>query len=305
MRLTTILVCAAFLTHAAESLAAWQGKQAAGDAAAVAPDHSAHRRGGSERKNWTQYPLIAPAMSGRGANRSGAAFVAKNLEAPELLVYAPGSEGPGAQWRVPLTPEGAQVKVSPKVGNYHWIAAREEMEGHVAVASTVHFFSNPGPAPTQLLLTHKNELEIIPQPLPREHGRYRENETWKFLLRFNGQPLAGKEVALETEFGTKARFVSDERGMVKVKFPHDFPAEQEHQGKGAEGHHAGPRSAKFVLAAEHLDSGRHYVTAFNLSYSPDAYEGKNLAAGAGFALFGMLLAAPLLRRRKPAQQGEK
>jgi hypothetical protein len=147
-----------------------------------------------------------------------------------------------------------------------------------------------------LLLKQKSELEIIPQPLPREHGAWRESEKWQFLLRFNGQPLAKKEVRMETEFGTKTAFVSDEQGMVTVLFPRDFKPAEKKPEQG--GHDHGPRRAKFVLAVEHDDGGKHYLTAFNYTYSADAARGKNLLAGVGFGMFGMLLATPLLRRKK-------
>ena len=58
------------------------------------------------------------------------------------------------------------------------------------------------------------------------------------------------------------------------------------------------RAGQFVLAAEHDDGGKRYLTAFNYAYAADAARGKNLMAGAGFGVFGMLLATPLLRRKK-------
>lgn len=269
-----------------------------GQAQAAAPGQAQEPGGkgqGWRGKEWTRYPLITP-MMGRGGDRAAATLAVKNLQPATLEVFAP--EGPADKLRrqFPITSEGAKIEaVTPKIGNYHWVSAREEADSKVTVASTAYAFGNPGAAPTKLLLTQKNELEIIPQPLPREHGSYRESEKWKFLLRFNGQPLAGKEVTMETEFGTRTAFISDAQGMVKVLFPLDFkPADP----AKAHSQHMGPRKAKFVLAAEHDDGGKHYLTAFNYAYAPDATTGKNLWAGAGFGVFGMLLAVPLLRRKK-------
>ncbi|HUW50570.1 MAG TPA: hypothetical protein VMV75_06110 [Sulfuricella sp.] len=246
-------------------------------------------------REWTKYPLLTP-MMGRVDDRAAAKLAVKNIQPAELQVFA--AEGPADRLRrkFPVTPEGTRIEaVTPRIGNYHWVSAREEVEGKVTVASTAYFFGNPGEAPTRLLLEQKNELEIIPQPLPREHGAWRESEKWNFLLRFNGKPLANQAVKMETEFGTKTAFVSDADGMVTVLFPRDFkPDEPGQQG----GRHGGPLRAKFVLAAEHDDGGKHYLTAFNYTYSPDAMRDKNLLAGAGFGLFGMLLATPLLRRKK-------
>lgn len=260
------------------------------------PADSAAGPGKWQGREWTKYPLLTP-MMGRGGDRAVAKLAVKNLQPAELEVFA--AEGPADRLRrqFPVAPEGTQIEaVTPKTGNYHWVSAREEAEGKVTVASTAYAFGNPGAAPTALLLKQKSELEIIPQPLPREHGSYRESDKWKFLLRFNGQPLANKELKLETEFGTKTAFTSDAKGLVTVLFPLDFkPADPANK---AHDQHMGPRKGKFVLAAEHDEGGKHYLTAFNYAYSPDATTGKNMMAGAGFGVFGMLLAVPLLRRKK-------
>lgn len=264
-------------------------------ASAGKPADSAAGQGKWQGREWTQYPLLTP-MMGRGGDRAVAKLAVKNLQPAELQVFA--AEGPADRLHrlFPVTPEGTRIEaVTPKIGNYHWVSAREEAEGKVTVASTATYFGNPGAAPTALLLKQKTELEIIPQPLPREHGAYRESDKWQFLLRFNGQPLAKKEVRMETEFGTKTAFTSDANGAVTVLFPLDFkPADP----AKASDHHMGPRKGKFVLAVEHDDGGKHYLTAFNYAYAPDATTGKNLMAGAGFGVFGMLLAVPLLRRKK-------
>jgi len=259
--------------------------------------HEAQRSAGQRAsRDWTRYPLIAPVMAPRG-ERAGNTLALKNLAAGVLDVYAPD----GTRRQIPVTEEGARVEqATPKSGNYYWVSAREERENRVEVASTATYFSNPGAAPTALLLERKHELEIVPQPLPREHGAYRESEKWRFLLRFEGQPLAGKTLTLETEFGSRIAFTSDANGIATVLFPYDFKPDE--PGKGGGGH-GGPRRAKFVLAVEHEDGGKHYLSAFNYSYSPDAERGKNLWAGLSFGAFGMLLATPLLRRK--TQSGAK
>lgn len=245
-------------------------------------------------RDWTRYPIILPVMGG-DRDRETAAMAVKNSQATALEVIAPDLSAAEARRQVPLGPEGAKFRMLPKVGNSYWVIAREEVEGRIAVASTSAYFGNPGPAPTQLLLARKNELEIIPQPLPREHTNYRESEKWSFLLRFNGQPVPNKAVKMETELGTKTTFVSDKNGVATVLFPRDFkPADPAKQG----GHQRGPQRAKFVLAVEHESEGRQYLTAFNATYSPDADRNRNLVAGVGFGLFGMLLATPLLRRKQ-------
>ena len=314
MRIKPSILPAVLMAWAA-SVALADGKPAAVPQPGMAAGHQHHDHDQAQRpaanpgqpaapgqakwpgREWTQYPLLTPVMNGRGGDRAAAKLAVKNLQPAALEVFA--AEGPADRLRrrVPVEPEGTPIEaVSAKTGNYHWVTAREEAEGKVTVASTAYYFGNPGAAPTRLLLEQKNELEIVPQPLPREHGAWRESEKWKFLLRFNGQPLANKPVKMETEFGTKTAFTSDEKGMVTVLFPRDFKPAEPSRAQG--GHDHGPRRAKFVLAAEHDEGGKHYLTAFNYTYSADAERDKNLFAGVGFGLFGMLLATPLLRRKK-------
>ncbi len=112
-------------------------------------------------------------------------------------------------------------------------------------------------------------------------------------MRFNGKPLASQKVALETQNGSKAGFVSDAQGVVTVHLPDDFKAEAEKEG----GKHGVP-GADFVLATGHVADGKAYLTAFNSSYGKDAFDQRSLARGLGFTLLGMIGAVPLLRSRK-------
>jgi len=256
-------------------------------AATAAPQ--GQRPGGN--REWTRAPRLLPAMA-RGGERGGATLRPMGIEAANVTVFA--GDGPAERRRVdyPVGPEGAKLKsASPKVGNYHWVVARQESEGEVRVASTAWYFSNPGDAPTELLKQSRHELEIVPDPLPREHGNYRESEKWRFIVRYAGQPLANQALSMETEYGSRSRFVTDAAGVATVLFPRDFkPAEEGHDGHGRQ-------KAKFVLTTEKEDAGKRYLTAFNYTYTLDADRDRSLGWGAAFGLLGMVAATPLLRRR--------
>ena len=150
-------------------------------------------------------------------------------------------------------------------------------------------------AQVELLQRAKSELEIVPDPLPREHANYRESEKWRFIVRYAGQPLAGQVLRMETERGTRTHFTTDSAGVATVLFPRDFPPEAE-----GEGHNRA--KAGFVLSTERQDGDRHFVTTFNHSYGPDGERGRSLAWGAAFGLAGMLGALPLLRRRQNGKE---
>lgn len=266
-------------------------------AAIAQHDHGASAAGAPRPagREWTNQPLLLPAMA-RGGDRAAALLKPRGLEVATVTVYAPA--GPEARLKVeyPVGPEGARIEsASRQAGNYHWVVARQEIAGDVPeirVASTAWYFSNPGQAPTELLKQSRHELEIVPEPLPREHGSYRESEKWRFQARWQGQPLAGQAMTLETEFGSRSTQTTDARGFATVVFPRDFKPARE----GEAGGH-GPRRARFVLATEREAGGKRYVTAFNHSYGQDADRDRSLGWGAAFGLLGMVAAVPLLRRR--------
>jgi hypothetical protein len=268
-----------------------------GAAAAAAPP--AQRPAARE---WTRQPVLVAAMN-RGGDRSAASLRPQNIEAAELVVFSAG--GPDERRRVayPIAEGGAKIEsATPKVGNYHWVVARQESEAEVRVASTVWYFSNPGPAPTKLLKQPKHELEIVPSPLPREHSTYREAEKREFLVRWNGAPLAGKTLTLETEFGSRSSYVTDTQGLATVLLPRDI---RESKVRAGEESMMGPQRGKFVLGVEHEADGKRYLTAFNYTYSPDSDRTRSLAWGTAFGVLGMVVALPLLRRRATTDSTEK
>lgn len=255
-------------------------------------DHGARDSRSDRQTAWTQYPLLQ-----QGGARGAATVRPSGMYADEVEIVGPGDRG--ASLRQRLTDGNARLEpAAPGGGNYHWLQARSESPSAVTVASSVWYVANPGPAPATLLARVKSELEIVPQPLPREHGSYRESEKWRFLVRFWGKPLAGQALILETEHGSRSRFVTDAAGEATVLFPRDFPTAAD--GTGAQ------RRAAFVLATETSMGDRHYLTAFNANYGPDADRNRNLAWGAAFGLLGMVAATPLLRRHpRQAAPGDR
>lgn len=245
---------------------------------------------------WTAFPTLKTRMSGEGRERRVVTVVPQGIVANSIDAYSNNLKDAKVHRQLVLDMAGARLD-KPESGGFHWLSAREEQADKVRVASTVYFFSDRGGQnPTALFMQQKHELEIIPQPYPREHSRYRANEDWKFLVRFNGKPLANQKVLMETMNGTKADWVSDAQGVVTVSIPDDFKKVVQQKAAGAHDH--GRRSSEFVLAVEHAEGGKSYLTAFNGGYGADAFDQRSLAMGLGFTLLGMIGAAPLLRKRK-------
>lgn len=244
---------------------------------------------------WTAFPTLKTRMGGEGRDGKVVTVIPQGIVADSIAAYSNDVADAQGRRQLPLDMAGARLD-KPARGGFHWLAAREEQNGRVKVASTVYFFSNPGKNPTALFMQQKHELELIPQPYPREHSRYRANEDWKFLVRFNGKLLVGQKVSLETQNGSKSELISDEQGVITVRMPDDFKPEDEKAAAGMHEHRR--RSSDFVLATEHVDGAKNYLTAFNSSYGTDALDQRSLAMGLGFMLLGMLGATPLLRQRE-------
>lgn len=293
------------LTFSPCALAAASAPAAAQQGMAAA-EHAGHAGVGAaadKRMTWTAIPTLKTRMNGESRERRAVMVVPQGIVANRIDAYSNDTDDEKGRRQLPLDMAGARLD-KPAAGGFHWLAAREEQGGQVKVASTVHFFSERGGQnPTALFMRQKHELEIIPQPYPREHSRYRANEDWKFLVRFNGKPLVDQWVRLETQNGYKADFISDAQGIATIRLPDDFKAET--RQKTAGGHDHGRRSADFVLATEHAEGGKNYLTAFNASYGADAFDQRSLAMGLGFTLLGMMGAAPLLRQRKDAKRAAK
>lgn len=264
-------------------------------------DHAAMMR--EAKTSWTIYPTLKVRMSGESRATQVITLVPQNIVADVIEDYSNDLNDEKAHSKLPVGMGGAKFDRLAK-GGFHMLTAREEDGANIRIASTVYYNGERGAKnPTAMFMQQKHELEIIPQPHPREHSRYRANEDWKFMVRFNGTPLSGQKVYLETSNGSMSEFVSDAQGVFVMHVPDDFRAEEE--GRQASGHNHGRRGADLVLATEYAEQGKNYLTALNSNYGSDAFDQRNLVMGAGFVLLGMLGAVPLLRKRKTEQKSEE
>lgn len=297
--LIAIFAASISVAQAAEHPVAASGVMPAGH------DHAAMSGAmGMERpRAWTTLPILKPKMSGKTRETTVISIVPQNIVAANIDAFSNDLKNDNAHRQLPMEMAGAKLD-KPATGGFQVLSAREEQADSVRVASTVYYFGERGAKnPTAMFMQQKNELEIIPQPYPREHSRYRANEDWKFLVRFNSQPLANQKVILETSNGSKVEMLTDATGVLSLHIPDDFkPVEEKKEGAGHD--HGMRRGADLVLATEYVDGGKTYLTAFNSAYGADAYDKRNLAMGLGFALLGMVGAAPLLRQKKNEKKAD-
>ncbi len=259
----------------------------------VAEEDATHHVYAVPEHAWTIQPVL---RRDSGFNRGLALVRTERLDAAQLSVLPATEAGKQViEMQVPLrNGKGAVRPLGKRQGGWYRVTARSR-DGR-SRAGTVVYFSNPGPAPREMLKHPLSGLDLSPVMLPREHRHYRARDTWPFVLRLNGRPVAGEKVLLETAGGTREVLVTDAQGVVEVTFPDDFRQEQTQAGGHGHGHNPGQA---FVLSATIADENGHTMTAaFNFRYRPHAYSGKSLWLGAGFALLGMLSATPLLRGRE-------
>ncbi|WP_275097902.1 hypothetical protein [Sedimenticola hydrogenitrophicus] len=230
----------------------------------------------------------APAMQhGRGPKK----LALSNAEGALVTLWKPDLS------RRELVPKMGMVSIPPTgVDNYHAVVVERDW-GNVreAIVRYEYLRGKPsGESPGKLAAAVKTPLEIVPDPIPREHHRYYARAEAGFIVRYQDRVLPGHTVELTTSNGTSLHGVSDGDGRVVLRIPDDFPdivpGERDR------------RSAELSIATEYQTGGVRYQSALTAAYrvSPEHWQsqGWGLAvAGVGFA-FGGLLSGRLTRDRK-------
>jgi hypothetical protein len=259
-------------------------------------DHGKH---GKKSSGWTELPMLVTTGGGRGSKTVRLI----NSQSNTVAVFPSSLEKTGEKefgWDIQKTAKGFILSPKDGVGGYHWVTVRQESADSVRVASSMIYFSMPSPSPANMLKQVKNRLEIVPNPMPREHSHYRSGETWPFQVRFQGKPLPGKTLTLYSEQGKSTTAVSDAQGIARITIPAEFEIKELAQERTKpQGHRPHRPKANFVLTTTHTADGKQYQTTFNHDYRPGPFFNKSLMTGVGFLFLGMLMATPLLRKPKP------
>ncbi|MCP4010405.1 MAG: DUF4198 domain-containing protein [Proteobacteria bacterium] len=243
-------------------------------------------------------PRIVSADTRRG--RGSKHFKAINMHAGQMAAYA-SFDGlqPPPVIDMPMTDGIAALTPTKGTGGYYWLSASEERDNRVLNIASITYFSNPGPAPREMLTTQKSELTITPVSLPREHNHFRSGDREQFQVGYQNGPVANAEIWFMTSGGTEMLLKSDDNGFVTIPFPDDFPA------PGAANQHAnhGQLSNEFVLMTHLNAHSKILISAFNYHYQPGPFRDKSRALALGLLIASLLLAVPIFRRRtKNAQK---
>ena len=208
---------------------------------------------------------------------------------PRPVVLDIGEGAEATLWKPDLSTMPIQVtekKVTfPSTGmdNYHAVVASRRGDRKTEAAIRYEYLRGKpsGHSPRELLAAVKSDLEIVPDPLPREHYHYFSGQAWGFIIRFRGKPLAGAEVLLETSNGSRFKAVSDDRGWVLLQLPDDFLDVNE----GVRDR----RSSEFEVRVYHEEDGHQYQTVLNAGYRVNPRHWRSHGLGIAVTGFGLLI----------------
>ncbi|MBN1007039.1 hypothetical protein [Amphritea pacifica] len=182
-----------------------------------------------------------------------------------------------------------RVKGSGK-NNYHALVAREEGSDYRHLAVRYLYFNGKpvDGSPSDLLAESLGELEIVPDPLPREHWRYTSDKPYRFMVQFKGQPLPEQPVLVMTETGSTEILHSDSDGVLKLVIPDDFATVVPGARKNPPG--------ELRIFSEVDREGINYQSSLSMSYYVNPTHWKSASLGAMAALGGLLFGLWLNRR---------
>ncbi len=259
-------------------------------APAIAAQQDGHQHHGMQEQieEWTSTPYMS-ARRGRG----GLILQLEGIQSEQIKVFPSVKQDPDQATYELEVKNGTALMPLRDHGAWHLAVASQSQNDTLVSVTTAPYFSKPGENPEHMLGSRRADLEIVPVKLPREHAYYRAGQTWLFQVRYLGKPAGEKSVVFETSNGTRTLIDTDQQGSFSITFPHDFPDSME---EAATEHR--PPKAKFVLSARHKPGDQMYYSTFSMDYQIGPHTGRSTLLGGGFALLGMLLAAPLLRRRE-------
>lgn len=163
------------------------------------------------------------------------------------------------------------------------------------VDSAIRYISQQGRpskiSPTKLTALPKTDLEIVPNPLHREHDRYTASKSYHFLLHFQGKPLANTAVTLETRDTPAQTYITDKSGTFSITLPNDFNNVQVGRNEN--------RPSEFLLSVHHNNGLIDYSSTLSMPYSLNPNDfWQSQPYGAGVIFIGFLGGMFLYRRTK-------
>jgi len=229
---------------------------------------------------------------GHASHRGAPSLYLRDAAEAETTIWSSTLE----RLELPIEARGKAAIPRTGVDNYHALVAnRQEGKLHESAVRYLYRRGKPsGHSPSELTGLEKLPLEIVPDPLPREHRRYTGDREERFLIRYRGEPLSGVWVGLETTHGSQLEAVTNTEGRARFVIPDDFP-------RVVPGRRNNP-PAEMVVRAGYTDDGTLYRTNLSAPYYTNPSNWNSFGAGL-FMLGAGFLAGVMIMRRSAVQKG--
>lgn len=230
--------------------------------------------------------------AGHGAHSGGKAFVLQGGSSSDMLTEAVLWMPTGVRRPLSFLAGGRVSVKGTGLNGYHMLLAKKQQGPNEEVAMRyLSMRGKPsGVSPSELLNTPKATLDITPAPLTREHQRYLSQKPVTFMIRYNGEPIAGQPVTLSTSNGSESSGTSDADGRITLSLPDDF--------SDVEPGRANNKPADFVVATAHEAGGRKYHTTFSAPYYVNPSHWRSTTGGLAAVFAGALTGFVVLRRSR-------
>ncbi len=171
--------------------------------------------------------------------------------------------------------------------NYHALVASRINNG-VEESAIRYIYGRGKPtghSPKALTQLEKSTLEIVPDPIPREHWHYKAGHEAAFIVRYQQQPLASVSVSLATDRASIVNATTDAHGRVVFTVPDDYQVDKPGRREN--------KPAELLVHVKHEDNDQHYASWLSADYEANPKQWKSTQMGvfvaAGGFIFGTIL----------------
>ncbi len=207
---------------------------------------------------------------------------------PKRLVLSIADDAQVELWKPDLSKQPTEIRQGKVVfegtgvDNYHAIVAKR-IDGKLTETAIRYQYGRGQPSghsSTELTAASKTTLEIVPDPIPREHYHYHSDQTWNFIVRFQGLPLANQRVTLKTANGSHLEATTTADGRVALHIPDDFPH--------IEAGERDKRSAEFSISSRYTEADQTYQSTLNAAYRVNPHHWHSSSLGVMVVGIGLL-----------------
>ncbi|TNF34649.1 MAG: hypothetical protein EP315_06920 [Gammaproteobacteria bacterium] len=225
--------------------------------------------------------------------RAGKTFILTGHENSQITLITPDLKS------ITIATDNNEIRYKPTgMDNYHALVATRHHNDVIETAIRyVYSFGKPsGYSPKQLTEFSKSSLEIVPDPIPREHWHYKGGSEAAFIIRYNNKPLAATEVSLSTSNASIVKAVTDAKGRAVFALPDDFTPSK--PGRGNE-------FAELLVHVKHQHQNQQYATWLSADYEANPAQWRSTGTGTmvatGGFVFGALITGLGFRNKKTSR----